>query len=156
MTSVRRPDVSASAPAFGVSRVAHARRLPRDCTCVSVKTLVSLPGLPKPERGIALMNRGLIRQKVPSSTAGEIADREGSSGMNGLDDTTTTNTAPTRRACLVAGCACKDARIVSHRRAAYFARLARSNGETANRFIGAEDDWRLPTTANTTSEGAIE
>jgi hypothetical protein len=101
---------------------------------------------------------GFARQKLPSSTVGEIAGREGSIGMNELEDdtTTTTNVAPTRQACLVAGCSCKDARIVSHRRAAYFVVVARSNGETANRFVAAENDWRLPTTADATPEGAIE
>lgn len=57
--------------------------------------------------------------------------------------------APTRtRACLVDGCACKDARIVSHRRAAFFAALARRTGETADRVIAPEVgwDWTLSTT----------
>ena len=76
--------------------------------------------------------------------------------MNGLDDTTTTTTAPTRRACLVAGCACKDARIVSHRRAAYLAVVARSNGQTANRVVAVEIDWRLPVITGAMSEGATE
>jgi hypothetical protein len=96
------------------------------------------------------------RQKLPSSTAGEIAGREGRTGMNGLDDTTTTKTAPTRRACLVTGCACKDARIVSHRRAAYFAVLARSNGQTANRVIAAEADWAIPADLDAETEGSVE
>lgn len=47
-------------------------------------------------------------------------------------------------ACLVAGCPCKDARIVSHRRAAFFAALARQTGQTADRVIAVEDGWRLP------------
>ena len=51
---------------------------------------------------------------------------------------------PSKRACLVPGCPCKDARIVSHRRAAFFASLARSLGETANRFIAPDPEWRLP------------
>jgi hypothetical protein len=78
--------------------------------------------------------------------------------MNGLDDTTTTTTttAPTRRACLVGGCACKDARIVSNRRAAYFAAVARSNGQTANRVVAIEAAWRLPAVADAKSEGATE
>jgi hypothetical protein len=97
------------------------------------------------------------RQKLLTSTAGEIAGREGRTGMNGLDDTTTTaTTTPTRRACLVAGCACKDARIVSHRRAAYFAVVARSNGQTANRIVAVEADWRLPAITDTEPEGATE
>lgn len=47
-------------------------------------------------------------------------------------------------ACLVAGCACKDARIVSFRRAAFFAAVARQTGQTADRVIAAEFGWRLP------------
>ncbi len=48
-----------------------------------------------------------------------------------------------RRACLVAGCTCKDARIVSHRRAAFFASLAKDHGETANRVVEPDPTWRL-------------
>jgi hypothetical protein len=48
-------------------------------------------------------------------------------------------------ACLVAGCTCKDARIVSHRRAAFFAAVARRTGETADRIVAAEAGWRIPT-----------
>jgi hypothetical protein len=50
---------------------------------------------------------------------------------------------PARRACLVAGCTCKDARIVSHRRAAFFASWAREHGETADRLIDPDPTWRL-------------
>lgn len=52
------------------------------------------------------------------------------------------------RGCLVDGCPCKDARIVSHRRAAFFAAIARRTGETADRVIAPEADWAwtLPTT----------
>jgi hypothetical protein len=49
-----------------------------------------------------------------------------------------------RSGCLVEGCPCKDARIVSHRRARFFAAVARHNGETANRVIDADPEWRLP------------
>ena len=53
---------------------------------------------------------------------------------------------PTRSgACLVAGCTCKDARIVSHRQAAFFAAVARRTGETADRIVAAEAGWRIPT-----------
>lgn len=48
---------------------------------------------------------------------------------------------PARRACLVAGCPCKDARIVSHRRAAFFATWARSHGETADRVVAPDPAW---------------
>jgi hypothetical protein len=50
---------------------------------------------------------------------------------------------PARRACLVAGCTCKDARIVSQRRAAFFAAWARDHGETANRVVDPDPTWRL-------------
>jgi hypothetical protein len=49
-----------------------------------------------------------------------------------------------RRGCLVEGCPCKDARIVSQRRAAFFAAWARDHGETANRAVAPESDWRIP------------
>jgi hypothetical protein len=49
---------------------------------------------------------------------------------------------PTRRACLVDGCPCKDARIVSRRHAAFVAAMAVSRGQTADRAVLLEDDWR--------------
>ncbi len=49
----------------------------------------------------------------------------------------------TRRPCLADGCACKDARIVSRRRAAYFAARARLAGQTADRVIAVEAEWSL-------------
>ena len=52
---------------------------------------------------------------------------------------------PGRRGCLVEGCPCKDARIVSKRRAAFFAAWAREHDETANRFVAPDAEWRLPT-----------
>ena len=52
-----------------------------------------------------------------------------------------------RSACLVAGCTCKDARIVSSRRARFFADLARAKGETAQRVIRPEPGWTIPTSA---------
>jgi len=50
-----------------------------------------------------------------------------------------------RRGCLVDGCSCKDPRIVSQRRAAFFAAWAKDHGETANRTVAPEADWRIPT-----------
>jgi hypothetical protein len=50
---------------------------------------------------------------------------------------------PARRACLVVGCPCKDARIVSQRRAAFFASWAKERGETADRVVEADPTWRL-------------
>lgn len=52
-----------------------------------------------------------------------------------------------RRGCLVEGCTCKDARIVSTRRAAFFADLARQHGETADRAVAPELGWRIPSLA---------
>ena len=53
--------------------------------------------------------------------------------------------APSRSgACLVTGCTCKDARIVSFRRAAFFAAVARQTGETADRVVAPEAGWRIP------------
>ena len=48
-------------------------------------------------------------------------------------------------ACLVAGCTCKDARIISYRRAAFIAAMARRSGETAEREIAPDPAWRIPT-----------
>jgi hypothetical protein len=49
-----------------------------------------------------------------------------------------------RSGCLVEGCPCRDARIVSHRRARFFAHLATVNGETAQRVIRPEPGWEIP------------
>ncbi len=63
--------------------------------------------------------------------------------MNGQDETTT-QAAKVDRGCRQEGCACQDARIVSYRRAGFFAVVARKNGETADRRIAPEPGWRLP------------
>jgi hypothetical protein len=52
---------------------------------------------------------------------------------------------PGRRGCLVQGCPCKDARIVSKRRTAFFSAWARQHGETADRMVVADLSWRIPT-----------
>ena len=46
--------------------------------------------------------------------------------------------------CLVEGCQCRDPRIVSQRRARFFAHMAAMNGETARRMIRPEPGWQLP------------
>jgi hypothetical protein len=51
-----------------------------------------------------------------------------------------------RGACLISGCSCKDSRIVSHRRAAFFAAMAMRFGQTANRVVAVEPGWRIPAT----------
>jgi hypothetical protein len=56
-------------------------------------------------------------------------------------DSAVPSTPPHRSACLVEGCPCKDARIVSRRRAAFFAAIARQTGETADRVVSADPDW---------------
>jgi hypothetical protein len=61
---------------------------------------------------------------------------------------TTSAQEPTRRACLVEGCPCKDARILSHRHAAFIAALARSRGQTADRVLTPEAGWRIPPTSD--------
>jgi hypothetical protein len=48
------------------------------------------------------------------------------------------------RGCLQEGCPCRDARIVSHRKAAFFAAIARRAGETADRYIAPDPEWALP------------
>ena len=52
---------------------------------------------------------------------------------------------PGRRGCVVEGCPCKDARIVSKRRTAFFAAWAQQRGETADRAIVPEPGWRVST-----------
>jgi hypothetical protein len=52
-----------------------------------------------------------------------------------------------RSGCLAEGCPCQDARIVSKRRARFFAHLAESKGETSNRVVRPEPGWELPHTS---------
>jgi len=59
-------------------------------------------------------------------------------------DVTQTTASTGARTCLVEGCTCKDARIVSTRRTGYFASVAKARGETADRVVAADADWRLP------------
>ncbi len=63
--------------------------------------------------------------------------------MNGSIDTAAA-TSPRQGRCLAEGCSCKDARIVSRRRAGFFAALAQKRGQTANRVIAPEAGWELP------------
>ncbi len=65
--------------------------------------------------------------------------------MNAQDESSTQATT-SRGPCLVDGCPCKDARIVSRRKAAYFAARARLAGQTADRVIVPERGWRIPAT----------
>jgi hypothetical protein len=75
----------------------------------------------------------------------------GGEGMEATDLAGVTNPAvedTPRRGCLAPGCGCMDARIVSTRRARFHAYLARSRGETADRVIAPDREWRLPMTPN--------
>ena len=63
--------------------------------------------------------------------------------MNAQDESSTQATT-SRGPCLVDGCPCKDARIVSRRKTAYFAARARLAGQTADRVIVPERGWRIP------------
>jgi hypothetical protein len=49
-----------------------------------------------------------------------------------------------RGACLSSGCTCKDSRIVSYRHAAFFGAMARRSGQTADRVVAVEPEWRIP------------
>jgi len=60
-----------------------------------------------------------------------------------------------RGACLITGCSCKDSRIVSHRRAAFFAALAARSGQTADRVVSVEATWRIPLPSRTDLDVAI-
>lgn len=63
--------------------------------------------------------------------------------MNGHEETISQPTT-SRRPCLVDGCGCKDARIVSRRKTAYFAARAQVTGQTADRVIAPQRGWRIP------------
>jgi hypothetical protein len=60
-----------------------------------------------------------------------------------------------RGACLISGCSCKDSRIVSYRRAAFFAAMARRSGQTANRVVAVEPEWLMPSTCLTDLESRL-
>lgn len=51
---------------------------------------------------------------------------------------------PVRRGCTATGCTCKDLRIVSQRRAKFYAYQADGRGQTAQRVLAADPNWRLP------------
>jgi hypothetical protein len=75
---------------------------------------------------------------------------KGTTAMDGMtaipsqEGRTASPTAHGSKGCLVDACPCKDARIVSTRRARFFARLAVERGETAERSIAPEPGWQLP------------
>jgi hypothetical protein len=50
---------------------------------------------------------------------------------------------PTWVGCLAPGCSCRDARIVSTRKTAFFAALARGRGQTSDRAIAPDPTWSL-------------
>ncbi len=68
-------------------------------------------------------------------------------GMTAIPSPEGRTSAPTAhgsKRCLVEGCSCKDARIVSTRRARFYAQLAIERGETAQRSIAPEPGWQIP------------
>ena len=71
-----------------------------------------------------------------------------------LDDETPP-TPPTRRACLVAGCPCKDARLLSRRTAAFFAAIAGRNGQTADRVVAPDPEWAIGSLDEVPDNGAV-
>jgi hypothetical protein len=68
---------------------------------------------------------------------------ERSPTMNDPIEMTATRT-PRQGGCLVEGCTCRDARIVSRRRAAFFAWLASERGQSANREIAPDPGLAVP------------
>jgi hypothetical protein len=46
--------------------------------------------------------------------------------------------------CTVSGCGCRDPRVLSRRHAAFVSSRAKASGETADRVIAVEAEWRLP------------
>ena len=54
---------------------------------------------------------------------------------------------PLRRGCIASGCTCKDVCFVSQRRARFYAHQAGSRGQTAQRAIAPDADWRIPLSA---------
>jgi hypothetical protein len=59
-----------------------------------------------------------------------------------LDRRTVVDPKPIRSACLVPGCPCKDPRIISQRRVIFYAEWARRHGETADRYVDPDPEWR--------------
>jgi len=60
---------------------------------------------------------------------------------------------PAPKACPTMGCSCRDARIVSIRRVAFYAAVARSSGQTADRIIPADPEWPIPAAEPLASTG---
>jgi hypothetical protein len=65
--------------------------------------------------------------------------------MTGPNEQTTLSVTAGRQ-CLMDGCSCRDTRVISTRRVAFFAARARVTGETADRVIAAESGWLVPAT----------
>ena len=66
----------------------------------------------------------------------------GTDGQQGID------LGNTPRGCIAAGCGCTDGRLVSPRRARFHAYLARQRGQTADRAIPPDPEWRLPASSH--------
>jgi hypothetical protein len=110
--------------------------------------------LAKRRRGVASASQALTRvhhETADSLMSGQMASLQDAATMADNDLATLRQhlleprRLPASGACLVAGCPCKDPRIVSHRRAAFFAAVARDHGETPNRAVPVDLEWQLPT-----------
>ena len=66
----------------------------------------------------------------------------GTDGPQGID------LGNTPRGCIADGCGCTDGRVLSRRRARFHAYLARQRGETADRVIPLDPEWRLPASSH--------
>src|SRR4051794_24268154 len=60
-----------------------------------------------------------------------------------------------RGSCVADGCLCKDARILSYRRAAFFAAVAQRRSQTADRIVAPESGWRIPGSSETDLESSL-
>jgi hypothetical protein len=109
--------------------------------------------LAKRRRGVAFASQALTRvhhETAASLMSGRMASLQDAATMNDYGLATRQHLGEPDQlraegACLVGGCPCKDPRIVSHRRAAFFAAVAREQGENADRAVAVDPEWRLPT-----------
>jgi hypothetical protein len=114
------------------------------------RTVGFIQRLPRPEsayRCNEIVGADVIFVRGPTRISNEIGRRSALRDRTMDTNETTTRIGQGREArsrCLVDGCPCQDARIVSHRRARFFAHLAETHGETAQRVISPEPDWELP------------
>ena len=66
---------------------------------------------------------------------------DGMTAIPSQEGRTASQTAHGSKGCLVDGCPCKDARIISTRRVAFYSEWARQHEETADRQIEPDPEW---------------